>query len=100
MGLRLSRLRVPVVMLVPAIFAIVWGFLAYNVVVLGRLSSFSGFILPLAMVLLAAYISGTYLLYRIEATGHMARLEDLEMEINSVRSRIDMVEALAREKEG
>ena len=97
MGIRNIMKNRSMLILVPAIVAIVWGYITYNVMVLGRFTQFGQFILPMAYLLFAIYFFGLFFWYRIEQTGYAKKIDIMEMDINSIADRIDMAESLIRE---
>ena len=70
----------------------IWGFLAYNVIVLGNLVHFSAHIWPLLIAVFIIYFTGLFFWYKIEQSAYKARIEDLEMETRSILSRIETLE--------
>lgn len=85
------------VLIVPLVVAIVWGFMTYNIIVLGRFTQFGQYILPMAYILFALYFFGLFFWYRIEQTGYANKIDMMQMDINSISDRIDMAENLVRD---
>lgn len=83
--------------LTPLAVAIVWGYMTYNVMVLGKLTQFGQYILPMAYLLFAMYFFGLFFWYRIEQTSYAKKIDMMGMDVNSLSSRMDMAESLIRE---
>ena len=64
------RYNIPFLVLgAPIVVALIWGFLAYQVIILGRFVQFSVFIMPFSIILLVIYLMGMIFWYKIESTG-------------------------------
>jgi len=88
-----TKKRAPFLMMVPMIFAVFWGFMAYSILVLGLYAKFAQFILPLSYLLFILYFFGLFFWYRIEQSEYKKRIEILEMDSNYYLGRIENVEA-------
>ena len=92
------RYNIPFLVLgAPIVVALIWGFLAYQVIILGRFVQFSVFIMPFSIILLVIYLMGMIFWYKIESTGYRRKIQELEMDMNSLLSRIEMAESSLRE---
>lgn len=83
--------------LTPLAVAIVWGYMTYSVMVLGRFTQFGQYILPMAYLLFAMYFFGLFFWYRIEQTGYAKKIDMMNMDVNSLADRMDLAESMIRE---
>jgi hypothetical protein len=81
-------------LLTPVIVALAWGSMVL-LITIGN-TQFISFIWPVLAILMAMYISGLVIWYKVEQTGYMKRIEMLEMDVNSLLGRIESVESQVR----
>ena len=84
-------------LLAPLAVAIVWGYMTYSIMVLGKFLQFGQYILPMAYLLFAMYFFGLFFWYRMEQTGYAKKIDIMEMDVSSLSDRMDMAESLIRE---
>ena len=79
-------------LIVPIIMAIIWAFMAYSIVVMGRYTRFAQYILPMSYILFATYFFGLFFWYKIEQTEYRKKIDVMEMDLNSFVSRVERIE--------
>ena len=87
----LFKFRTPILLVVPIIVAAVWAFLVY-ITATGMSNMFFPYIWPMLIAVFVVYATGLYFWHKIEQTEYRTRLDSVEMEVNSLITRIEIME--------
>jgi hypothetical protein len=74
------------------VLTLIWGLLAYSIIVQGMFIQFSAFLWPLLGVLFGIYYASLFFWQRTEQVQYRSRIDEMEMEVRSLLNRIDILE--------